>query len=85
MTPDEKIVSSLKEIEYEFHALKCMAGILASVLEESIGKSSRYDKFGRISISEEEIDRLCFVWNEVSNRANRLERDFMKRIYPEAA
>lgn len=78
----DAIVSNLKALDFEFHDLKCMAGILAEMLDSSIGATSRYDDRNRVQIMEEELDRLSFAWNEVVNRAYRLEREVMSRLYP---
>ena len=78
----EAIVSNLKSLDFEFHDLKCMAGILAEMLDSTIGATSRYDENHRVQIMDEELDRLSFAWNEVMNRAYRLEREVMSRLYP---
>ena len=82
MSSDQEIVSSLKQMEFDFEAVKCMADILGELLETSIGTTSRYDKYNRVQITEEEIGRLSFAWNDVRNRTDKLKRDFMSRLYP---
>lgn len=83
MSNDKAIISSLKEIEYDFRALKCMSGILAELLDSSIGAISRYDTSHRITITPDELGHLCFAWNDVVSRSEKLEREFMARLYPQ--
>ena len=83
MSNDKVIISSLKEIEYDFRALKCMSGILAELLDSSIGSTTRYDSNHRIMIIQDELNQLCFAWNDVVRRAEKLEREFMARLYPQ--
>ncbi|RLL73831.1 hypothetical protein D8666_14565 [Ochrobactrum soli] len=80
-TPDATI-SNLKAIEYQFHDLKCMAGILAEMLDTIIGSTSRYDDMNKVQIMPDDLDRLSFAWNDVLNRSNRLEFEFLKQLYP---
>nr|WP_278376695.1 hypothetical protein [Brucella anthropi] len=82
MSNDKKIVSSLKDIEFDFHALVCMSGILADILDRTIGTTSRYDDCKRVQITDEEIEHLSFAWNDVRNRSEALKRDFISRLYP---
>ncbi|MGU3577074.1 hypothetical protein ACLBWZ_16285 [Brucellaceae bacterium C25G] len=84
MSQDQAIIENLKAIEYDFRALKCMAGILAELLDSSIGTTTRYDEHSRITISTGELDQLCFAWNDVLVRSEKLEREFMARLYPQA-
>lgn len=79
---NEAIVSNLKAIEFQFHDLKCMAGILAEMLDSIIGTTNRYDASQRVQIVSEDLDRLSFAWNDVLNRSCRLEREVMSRLYP---
>lgn len=83
MSNDKAITDSLKEIEFDFRALKCMSGILAELLDSSIGTTTRYDSNHRITITQDELDQLCFAWNDVLIKAQKLEREFMARLYPQ--
>nr|WP_313023088.1 hypothetical protein [Brucella intermedia] len=85
MRTDKEIVSSLKDIEFDFQALVCMSGILADFLDRTIGQTSNYDEYSRVRIIEEELEQLAFAWNDVRNRSEALKRDFMSRLYPQEA
>lgn len=85
MRTDKEIVSSLKDIEFDFQALVCMSGILADILDRTIGQTSNYDECSRVRIADEELEHLAFAWNDVRNRSEALKRDFMSRLYPKEA
>lgn len=85
MRTDKEIVSSLKDMEFDFQALLCMSGILADILDRTIGQTSRYDEYSRVQITDEELEHLAFAWNDVRNRSEALKRDFMSRLYPKEA
>lgn len=85
MRTDKQIVSSLKDIEFDFQALVCMSGILADFLDRTIGTTSRYDDCNRVQITDEEIEQLAFAWNDVRNRSEKLKHDFISRLYPQEA
>ncbi|MGN6451398.1 MAG: hypothetical protein ACTHLK_22940 [Brucella intermedia] len=85
MRTDKQIVSSLKDIEFDFQALVCMSGILADFLDRTIGTTSRYDDCNRVQITDEEIEQLAFAWNDVRNRSEKLKHDFISRLYPKEA
>lgn len=85
MRTDKQIVSSLKDIEFDFQALVCMSGILADILDRTIGQTSNYDECSRVRIIEEELEQLAFAWNDVRNRSEKLKHDFISRLYPKEA
>lgn len=85
MRTDKQIVSSLKDIEFDFQALVCMSGILADILDRNIGQTSNYDEYRRVQITDEELEQLAFAWNDVRNRSEKLKHDFMSRLYPKEA
>ncbi|GEM_PF-2756084 len=85
MSRDQQIVSSLKDIEFDFQALVCMSGILADILDRTIGQTSNYDECSRVRITDEELEHLAFAWNDVRNRSEALKRDFICRLYPKEA
>ncbi|MEJ5020638.1 hypothetical protein WH297_12975 [Ochrobactrum vermis] len=85
MINEKQIVSQLKDIEFDFQALVCMSGILADILDRTIGQTSKYDEYSRVQITDEELEQLAFAWNDVRNRSEALKRDFMSRLYPKEA
>lgn len=79
------IVSAMKGMEYDFHAISMMAEIMADMLDDMVS-SDNTDRIESgyccLKIHSSEMDRACFAWNDVLTRAKRLETKFFDALYP---
>lgn len=81
MSSTEAKIEDLKSLEYDFYAAKMMACILADTLDNSVTDLRKFDENERIRLTKYDVDKLSFMYTNVHERLERLERDFLTIIY----
>ncbi len=83
---DSEIVSMLKEMEYDFHALVCMANISEFLLEDMFSqKNIVHSKPGlcpHYRLTDEDVKNASFAYHDITDKAETIKRRFMERLYP---
>lgn len=78
-------ISALQDLEYDFHALVCMAQILDDKLEDVFDAKNylgSHEYGTKIHINSLDMDIVAFMQCDVLTKAEALKAKFMAALYP---
>lgn len=84
MPDSADIVRAMRDLEDDIHGLGSMTHILSNMLDDALvelrpGERVRVPEPGgllTVRLGHQELELLCFAWNDVTARANRLLQKF---------
>lgn len=78
-------INELKDLEYDFHALVCMANISEYLLEDLFSDNTIVQKTDfsvSLQITTHDMDNAQFAYHDLTNKAEELKAKFMAALYP---